>query len=215
MSSIDFNTYQKWRRTYYRRKDVRIYTNSVLILLSFSILILAAIQPTVITIIDLYQKIQSSRELVDRMDRKIVVLRKLQDNYLKVVDELPLMDELFPKETSGAYLGRVIKVYVYKHNLKLKSLSFSGYKWPHQPTAVKTKAKTRTKSKTKTKKDSRVLSYGATVTLSGDYQDLVEFMEELEKLRLIIKLESFNLKSFKNETVLTGRITLKNWYDQT
>ncbi len=199
MSSINLNTYQRWKRTYYKRKDVRVYTNSVLILISFSVLVLLAIQPTIVTILNLRQRIKSSRELVERMDRKIKVLSRLEDQYLEILDYLPLMQEVFPEEASGAYLGRVVKVYAYKHNLTVKTLNLSGYKWPYKNQVEKTKT--------------RQISYYADVVLGGEYQDIIDFMKELEQMRLLIGIESFNLKAFKNETLLTARIALKSWYD--
>ena len=199
MSNINLNTYQRWRRTYYKRKDVRVYTNSILILASFSILVLLAIQPTIKTIFSLRQKIKANQELVERMDRKIKLLNKLEDAYLEVIDYLPVVKDVFPQEISGAYLGRIIKVYAYKHNLKLNSLSLSGYKWPF-------------KAKAKDKKGQ--IRFNASVVLSGDYQDIIEFMKEIESLRLVIKIDSVNLKAFKNEAVLTANISLKGYNDQ-
>ncbi len=186
------DSYQRWHRTYYRRKDVRVYTNATLLIISLSILILAAIQPTISTIINLKETISTNRQLLTQMDQKIAQLNKLQQDYLSI-DDPELINELFPNQFSPAFLGRIIKVYVYQNNLYLKGLGLPSYNWPP-----------------KTKKDNQMIVYQANIEVTGRYSDVLRFLASIEKSRLILSFDDINIKPQQGDRViLTGLLTAK------
>ncbi len=201
MSNTNLDFYQHWRLIYHRRRDVRIYTNGALVLLGLSLLIVVAIQPTFQTILDLRQKIKNSRILLDQMNFKIQRLNKIQTDYLSINDKIGLIKNVFPSQASPAYLGRIVKIYASKNNLRLKTLNLSSYQWPLE---------IKTKSRLKNKKTKLVITYRAGVTLEGNYNDLVNFFKDVESLQTMVYIPSFNIQSKKDLITLNTVLILEN-----
>ncbi len=195
MSNTNQNFYQRWQRLYHRRSDVRIYTNTSLVLLSLAILIIMAIQPTVQTILSLQKQIKDNRSLVEQMELKINRLNKLQEDYLEINDKLKLVDNVFPPQASPALLGRIIKVLAYKNHLILDSLNLAPYRWPA--------AKDRKPQK------NPFIPYQAGVTLKGSYPDILAFFKDIENSQAMIKVASFNLKPEKGLMNLNATLVLE------
>ncbi len=195
MSNTNQNLYQRWQLLYHRRSDVRIYTNTALVLLSLSLLIITAIQPTIQTILSLKKKIKDDRSLAEQMELKINRLNKLQEDYLEVNDKLKLATNVFLPQASPALLGRIIKVLAYKNHLILASLNLAPYRWP-------------VIQRRKNKKNPLVL-YQAGVSLKGDYQDIVAFFKSIENSQAMVKIVSFNLKPDKGLINLNATLVLE------
>ncbi len=203
MLNTKTNFYQQWQLIYHRRNDVRVYTNTALVLLGLAFLIIVAIQPTLQTIINLEKDIKTKQSLLKQMDLKIKRLNKLQDEYLEINDKLNLEKNVFLSNPSSALLGRIVKVTAKKNNLILTNLNLSPYQWP--PSTIKNKRK----------KNNNFIYYQAEASLNGKYNDILNFFKDIETSQAMIKISSFNMKENKGLLQVNVSLVLEARNDKT
>ena len=176
-----YHRYFLGARNIYQKKEVVVYTGLALTFFTISFFALFAIKPTVTTIASLIKEIQSKKEIDKKLQVKINALREAQTNYSLVKDKLVLVDQALPQESELISLLYQIEILTQKNNTTIESLNFeSSYLLGE---------------KTEETKNTQSPATNFSLTLSGDFESLNNFLASFENLRRVIGLESFGVNT--------------------
>lgn len=196
------NNYRQYRRyflsvkAFYQKKQARVYTGIVLSILTMAFFGFFAIRPTLVTISGLLKEIQDKKEVVNQMDQKINNLTKAQTNYNQIKEKLYLVDQSLPQDPGLSVLIKQLEALA-----RLSSVNFESVRFE----------KTNLQGETE-KKENQEVTFS--LVLSGNYQNLKNFLNSLDTLRRIILVESFAFRSTTEEEIqiLTLSVNAKAYY---
>lgn len=184
---IDFQTnYKRYRRyfkdvaRFYANKKVKAYTEAVLTIFTVAFFLAFAIRPTLITIASLVKEIKEKKEVSLSLQRKINDLSLAQQNYQAAEKNLYLIDQSLPLNPFLNELIRQIEVLALKDEVKIDTFQFSN---------VEIK-----KNKPSEKKEIEF-----NLVVSGEYQNIKNFLKDLTNLRRLISFDNFIIKQTKKE----------------
>lgn len=187
MPIVQPEEYRRYRRYFtglgalYKKKQVKVYTGIVLSLLTVAFFAFFAIRPTLVTISGLLKEIKDKQKLVEQMDQKINNLASAQSNYAQIASKLPLVEESLPQEPTLPVLMKQLEALTRISSVNLESLSFNEINLQGEPG----------------EKKFQEISFQ--LSLSGNYQNLKQFLNSLDNLRRIILVDSFAFKSQTKE----------------
>lgn len=163
-------------------------------------LVIAAIQPTLVTMTKLTKEINEKKIINQKLPKKIAALNTAQVEYLSTKKKLLLLDEAIPKKIQIIHYLKIIEFEATKHTLVIVGLSVNQLPNEHAP-------------KTQGKKQTMVL----TVTVDGSYPDIKQFIQALEQSRFtfLINSVSFSVKKIHAKQHLLANINLSIPYFKT
>lgn len=196
------NNYRQYRRyflsvkAFYQKRQARVYTGIVLSILTVAFFGFFAIRPTLVTISGLLKEIKDKKEVVNQMDQKINNLTKAQTNYNQIKEKLYLVDQSLPQDPGLSVLIKQLEALT-----RLSSVNFESVRFE----------KTNLQGETE-KKENQEVTFS--LVLSGNYQNLKNFLNSLDILRRVILVESFAFRSTMEEEIqiLTLSINAKAYY---
>jgi Tfp pilus assembly protein PilO len=139
---------------------------------------LFAIRPTLLTMSDLLKEIEDKRELNEKLVQKIAALSSAQTQYLNLEDRLHVLDEAIPANPELIGVLKIIEKIASEQQLVISQINL-----PEIP-----EENTEKVSFSEMKRQSLPM----TVSVSGDYQSIRSFVEELMKSRRTLIVESVN-----------------------
>jgi Tfp pilus assembly protein PilO len=168
-------------RRFYRQKKVRVYTEIVFSILTISFFLAFAIKPTIYTIAGLIKEIKDKKIVVEKLNEKINALSLAQQEYQSLSGDLYLIDQALPKEAEISALIKQLEVLGIKTGVIIESVQFGNINLK-KPT-VEAEAQT--------------IAFNMAVT--GNYQNLKDFLKSLIILRRVVFVDSFIFKSSSKE----------------
>lgn len=177
---------------YQKRTDLKIYMELFLSLATISIFALFALKPTLITIAQLVKEIESKKETISTLDKKIENLAQAQATYEQEKEKILLLETSIPKEPSPERFLRQIEALSTRDATVVLSISLGKTTILGQEQPEKT--------------DSQLeplpggadeLSFGITTT--SIYPTLNTFLADMEKMRRPVKTDSLNFKLTETE----------------
>jgi Tfp pilus assembly protein PilO len=177
--------------TLYRHKKVRVYTEFVLTILVICFFLFFAIKPTLVTITGLAKALSDQKLVAQKLEEKINSLNLAQSQYNLVQPDLYLLDEAIPVqpqittlikqlETLGKYSGVTVDgIQLSQVNLMNKKIV------PSQE------------------------SIDFSIAVSGEYQNLKNFLKSISSFRRVILIDNFGFKTGKTDK-LTLYLSLNN-----
>lgn len=198
MSNIWRDRYQRTRfmvqktiHEYSAKPTLRAYTEILLTLFAISLFGIFAIRPTIKTIGKLTQEIKAKEETLLTMNQKISNLQSAKDLYDREIEKIILVDEAIPVNPQPQLLTLQIEELakangVYVNNLSLENTTFYGV----QP-------------------DPKDQDLAFNLNVTGNYQNLLKFAEEIENLRRPVKFDGF-LISTNQKSEMPLSMTLRN-----
>jgi len=163
---------------FYQKKEVAVYTEITLSLLTIAFFGFFALRPTIVTIASLVQELKTKKETDQRLQLKINALAQAQTNFAQVKDSLPLVDNALPSSALIPPFLYQLEILALQNNLSIRSLTIEP-----QPLIGTISGKN---------------ELGFSLSLSGDFGNLDGFITSLETLRRTNNLESFNLTKDKD-----------------
>jgi len=186
-----------WKSSYFRYKDfflniyklyrekpsVKMFPEILLSLIAISSFSLFALKPTILTILNLNKQIKTKEETIDQMDTKIANLAKAQNIYSQETKRISLLDTALPIDPLLEDAVRQIQGFAQKSNVAITSLSSKMIALKGQDTeSVNKDILLPEKSK----------GVALTLSASGEYPALFDFINNLEKLRRPALISSVN-----------------------
>lgn len=192
----------------YKRPEIRASLEVILSVFTVTILVFAAIRPTVTNIISLQKKITDQEIVIKKADNKISQLLNAQKQLNAFRSSLKLFDEAVPDSYSYVGSAKRLEYLAIKNHLMIDSLSFSGFTLLKGGNAVggwATKIAQPTANNT--------LLDQITFSVYGKPQNVIIFLREVENMDRLVELNSVSLTKqiglSKSEDTLkaTGQMT--------
>lgn len=166
---------------YKGRADLKMFLEILLSLVTISIFGVFALRPTILTIAGLYQEIKTKKETLSQMDSKITSLQSAQNTLNEQSAILPILETSIPISPKPEDFIRQIRGLANKNSVSVSG--FSIEKITLKGGAVTEGAGT--------------MSFSGGV--SGNYANLLTFLQDLGNLRMPVNISLFNLSVSKTE----------------
>lgn len=204
---------QGWKKDYTRYKsfflnvlyaynskpNLKIYLELILSIGTIIVFSIFAIRPTILTIIDINNEIKNKEATIAKLEKKISDLQSASGLLQRESSNLLLIDQSVPSEAELEKLIAQIESLALSNSVKISALSSSDLLLK----GVMGKTK-KTKDISSLPENSNELNISLSVT--GDYFNLTNFVKSIENMRRPIKLDVFlfnSTKSSADEKILT------------
>lgn len=192
--AISFRTdYYRYRRyltnisALYQKKQYRAYTGLILSLFTIAFFAFFAIRPTIVTITSLMKEIEDKEMVAQKLEEKINALSRARSEYDAISTQLPLVEDALPQKTNPSLLVRQIETLAAQNSVILQSVQFGE-------TPLLGEKEFKSKSTETKLKEKGLSAISFSVSVSGSYQNLKSFLQNLEELRRLIIPSSFAFK---------------------
>lgn len=189
MSPGSSNDYFRYRRYLtklgglYQQKKVRAYTEIVLSIFTVAFFLFFAIKPTAITIASLIKKTEDQKLVAESLDKKVKSLIQAQKNYQTVEPNLGLVETALPPEPQVTLFAKTLEILSQQTNVSLKTVNFN---------------QVALKEKTVFAQDPKEIKISLAV--AAGYDDLKNFLQQLDSLRRTVLINSFGFSASKSKT---------------
>lgn len=174
---------------YKERSDIKAYLEMLLSLVTISVFTIFALRPTLLTIAQLVKDIETKKETVARMDKKIASLAQAQSQYQTERAKIAVLESAIPKSGQPDIFARQIEGLVGSH--QVGAISFSVGK----STVFETKTNPGQEA-TSTSLPEGAEATGFTLTTEMDitnFSALSGFLTDFEKLRIPLVLQEIRV----------------------
>lgn len=188
---------------YKQRADLRAFTEVILSIGTIVIFLLFALKPTALTIIALVKEIDEKKQTEAALDQKISDLQRASTVFAQNQTSLQNLDSAVsttpkPDAISGQVGGLAAKDSVNVLGLSVGQVTLVG------------KAEVK-KSKELKPLPENSFEMPVSISIQGDYQNLISFMNDLENLRIAAKVDQVGIGSSENkgERIIVALISLR------
>ncbi len=184
----DYNRYRSYFShvisQYKERSDLKAYLEMFLSLITISIFTIFALRPTLLTIAQLVKDIETKKETIVRMDKKIASLAQAQSQYESERAKIAVLESAVPKSGQPDIFARQIEGLVGSH--QLSTVSFTVGKSTVFDTTTNSEALPLPEQSSSSLPEGAE-GTGFTLTTEIDltnFLTLSEFLNDFEKLRM-------------------------------
>ncbi|OGD62184.1 hypothetical protein A2160_01385 [Candidatus Beckwithbacteria bacterium RBG_13_42_9] len=163
-------------------------------LFAVTLLAIFAIKPTLTTIASLTKEIEDKQKISLQLETKTKALQSAEANYSQIVSQIPLIETVLPTKPDFARLEQEIEYLAWQHQVIISSGNFGGFVVAGKETEKKDDSKRPTESA-----GTKDISFN--LIAGGSYQNLKEFIQDLENLDRVIVIGSIN---FTKESEIKG-----------
>lgn len=188
-----YSTYLAKVSKFYDKKEVKIYTNLILTLVTISFFALFAIKPTISTIASLAKEIKDQEEVAEKLDQKIKSLQLAKKEYNANKSKLYLINEALPLNPETALFLGQIEILAQENHLELSSVQTEGL-------AIKGES-IKNEKKIVSKKANP--SFNTQLILTGEYPQIESFLKAINNLRRIVSIENISINKSKKDSTAT------------
>ncbi|MBU0618955.1 type 4a pilus biogenesis protein PilO [Patescibacteria group bacterium] len=174
----------KTLRELYQKPIVRTYSLLVLTLLTVSFLGLTAIKPTLTTIAQLIKEIEDKRIVTQQLTKKIESLSQAQIEFQRIRPKLDGLDQAIPKQPAFANLVWEIEYLAAKHQVNLIDFQIG-----------KVVLLGEDKVQNLDNSDQQAVKITLALNLGGEFNNLRQFVNDLENLQRIIQVAEVNFST--------------------
>lgn len=182
---------------YKERADIRVYLEIILSLLTVSLFSIFALKPTLITIAELLQEIESKKSTLSTMNEKIQKLNTAQTLHDSEKRNIDLLKIAVPDTPQPDILARQIEGLSQKHsvsvsNFKIGNALILGSKISKQDSRKEEEQKLTVNA------DAMNFSIGLNI-LVDEYDQILSFLNDFENLRRPVVIDSLNIQTSERE----------------
>ena len=156
----------------FKKEKTQKFTTIVLTLVAVIILSIFAINPTLSTIANLRKQVEDAKFVKEKLDQKINNLSLLQTKYNSIQTDLPVIYEAIPQKSEAPKFTGQVQSIAQKSNLSITSF---------QATEITPFAK------------SLFSYYSFSISAKGDYQNIMDFLNQLISMQRIITASNINI----------------------
>ncbi|KKT40025.1 hypothetical protein A3K29_01405 [Candidatus Collierbacteria bacterium RIFOXYB2_FULL_46_14] len=186
----------------YQRPEVKASLEVILSVFTVTLLIFAAIRPTLANVASLQKKVEDLDSVNKKADNKIAQVFAAQADINKFQDKLHLFDEAIPNEFSYYDMAGRIELIARRFGLTVQTVSVPGVR-----VFGNGKGFGDWSLKILTKNPSNIIQTGVSFTVTGDPTNIDGFLNEMENLDRLAILDSITLSS--EPTTTKGIKTIK------
>ena len=192
---------------YKNRQDVKVFMELLLTLVTITILVLFALRPAVITIIELVNQINAKEELIAKMDQKIQNLATAQSLYAKESKRIGLLNSAIPTSPDPDKLMQQLQGVTARNGVAVTNISIGEVELLKEGVTT-----------VKTRKGAKVLPEGAksidfSINASGDYSLIKTLLSDLENTLRPTVFDNFTIVASDGDVfTLSTRTSAKSAY---
>jgi len=215
LSNEKYSLYFQKVSLLYKRPEIRASLELILSVFTVTILVFAAIRPTLANVVSLQKKISDQEVVNKKADNKISQLINAQNQLNTLGDGLRLYNEAVPDIFSYTDVAKRLEYIAKKNNLSVDSFSFSGFVLQGGA-----KAKGDWLDKIIKPNANNILPNQMSFAINGKPQDVFLFLKEVENMDRLAALNSVSLSTLvgTNKTSdslkATGQITFYFYVDK-
>jgi type IV pilus assembly protein PilO len=159
----------------FKKEKAQKFTTIVLTIVSVIILAVFAINPTLSTIANLQKQLDDAKFVAEKLDIKINNLSTLQTKYETLKPDLPIIYASLPRKEEAALLTGQIQALAQENGLAVAIIQVTDFT------------------------ESKSFSYFTfNVSMQGDYENLVGFLNKLVRMQRIVDLKDISITSPEN-----------------
>jgi Tfp pilus assembly protein PilO len=191
-----------WKKDYFRYKEfflnvlnlyntkpnLRIYLELTLSIFTIIIFAIFAIKPTILTVIELNNEIKSKTALVQELNTKIKNLQTAGQILQTNASDLLYLEQALPDTAKPDNLVKQFEVLALESNVKIVGISSSDV-------IINGKSNDKKKSGDQNSIALNADELAFSISISGDYQSLINYLTKLENLRRPLKIDSIAINS--------------------
>lgn len=182
--------YERYRRYYqslepeFKKPAARAYTAIIFSFLAISLFAWYAIRPTMQTIFTLKREISDQTDIDKRMEDKISALIGAQAAYQNIEADLPIIAQALPENSDAVRALFQLQSLAQDTHVVVSGISLSGVPLAPEtaPTAKRTTVAT----------TSKLLNFPLSLSITGNYGDIKNFLAGIQNLRRIIQINSMS-----------------------
>lgn len=170
LKNLKSNEYKKYLELMpdFKQEKTQKYTSIILTLIASILLGIFALSPTLTTITSLQKQLEDDKFVEQKLSEKINNLSLLQQAYAGLESDLPIVFSAIPEKSEIPLLAASIQGLANESNVKLSNFQTL-------PTEVSKKAVLAKK----------FAAYDFNLTVKGDYQSMLIFLEKLVNLQRV------------------------------
>lgn len=170
LKNLKSNEYKKYLELMpdFKQEKTQKYTSIILTLIASILLGIFALSPTLTTITSLQKQLEDDKFVEQKLSEKINNLSLLQQAYASLEKDLPIVFSAIPEKSEIPLLAASIQGLANESNVKLSNFQTL-------PTEVSKKAVLAKK----------FAAYDFNLTVKGDYQNMLIFLEKLVNLQRV------------------------------
>lgn len=207
-----------WRGQYYRykdfflnivslykqRKDLRVFLELILSLSTMIIFIVFALKPTILTIVSLYKEINEKRSTLSSLNQKITDLQAANAIFNQSQNFIPDVDAAIFGSPEPDTVSKQILGLASKNGVSLLGISIG------QTIIIGKGTVAKATSEVKPLPES-AQSMPVSISIRGNYSNLLSFVKDLENLRIPVKIDSLSISSSQTQegSIIVGVITAR------
>lgn len=191
-----------------KNQQVQESVELLLTFLTISFFIVFALRPTVNTITELWASVNSQKEIGQKLDTKLSNLTQARANYNKEEKRLFLVEQSLPENPSPDLYLAQIEGLVATYSLTLKSFNVA------EILLFGVVPKDIQEQEEKKQKIPGVRGAPITFAVTGSFENISAFLDDLENLRQILTVDNFLVgiaKSFDSNITLTVAGTIPSY----
>lgn len=193
---------------YRKRDDVKAFLEVILSLITITFFSIFALKPTVLTITELVRSNKEKERTIQKMDEKIRNIQTAQNVYRQNAEKIPLIKNSVPDTPSPDTLIRQIEGIA-----NLNSVIILGSSVDETLLIGMEDSKKKSKEDIVLPEGARIMNFS--VSTSGNYSSLFNFLSNLGNMRRPIIIESVNLTANDTDSgkvivmLITGKTTFQ------
>ncbi|HSA84111.1 MAG TPA: type 4a pilus biogenesis protein PilO, partial [Patescibacteria group bacterium] len=182
-----------------RKENTKVILMLIFTFTALSILSIFAINPTIVTIIELHKTLDDNQFVYQQLLTKKNNLSNLQQQYSSLSEELSFLYSAIPETANVPYAIRQIESIAQQNNVTIISLSVSPViiSDPNQPVGVKTHS-----------------SFSFSIQAVGSYQDMLAFAETITDFDRMVTIESLSFVRDDQQDRLILGISGREYFKQ-
>ncbi|PIZ24285.1 hypothetical protein COY48_03800 [Candidatus Collierbacteria bacterium CG_4_10_14_0_8_um_filter_43_86] len=177
-------------RLVYQKPEIKASLEVILSVFTVTLLIFAAIRPTLANVASLQKKVEDLSSVNKRADNKIAQVFSAQADIDKFQNKLHLFDNAIPNEFSYRDMAGRIELIARRRGLAVQTVNMPGVR-----IFGTTKGVGDTFQKILSKNQNNIIQTGVSFTVTGDPANVDGFLKEMENLDRLAVLDSITLSS--------------------
>lgn len=171
---------------YRKREDIKKFLELMLSLATVLIFSIFALKPTILTISQLIRDNKVKEESIQKMDTKIKNISLAQNSLQENANKIPIIYSSMPESPSPETVMRQVEGLATLNSVKILGSSFG------ETTLI---GQEKEKGKTKEIFPEGIKGFSFSISATGNYTSLLNFLKNIENLRRPIRVNSVNLSS--------------------
>lgn len=190
---------------YKQRRDIRAFLELILSLSTIIIFVIFALKPTILTILSLYSQINNKKSTLESLNQKVSALQRANNIYSQNKNSISTVNSAIFTKPEPDTISKQIQGLASKNSVNILGVSVGQLMIIGKTTAAKTLVDVKPLPES-------AQAMSISISVKATYTNLINFIKDLESLRVPIKVDSLTINSSQTQegsiivSVITARV---------